>query len=502
MACLHPIRIKNPTRSYCRGINPVYLTVPCGKCEECRKAKHSEWALRTYIQVQDVINNGGFALFPTLTYRNEDLPHFEHLDENDGSIYDIPCFDHDDIKAFMKSLRKRFERKGIVGIKHLICSEYGPRTQRPHYHALIMFPSGCDVNEAVKAIEKAWLYGFVGWSKTGKVIESFAGCRYVSKYVTKDVDFFERKDLNHFLAKYRKDKDKMELIKSSLPKHWQSQHFGESLVNIIKNSTDGFEILDNGYRIPCTETILPIPNYIRNKLLYTYNDEHIRSTNQYGQLYSIHSFELRIKRTAETLQEQLSVEGLKKYIKDDASVKEAIPIVSNFTHINSLKGLSDYLHQLLGNVHIYDFAIYKSLVRDYVLPSSDVFDSIRFTDSYAEYKKHSQHLLEDYDSDLYIDGLPLIDYARHLLYLRTHYNIDGFGSDFIGYDEKGWFFDEDGEMLKEEDIRLINYDIRFENLNCILKILDDIQRYGIKNKSVRRAHKDRDIKKLKEYFIA
>ena len=63
------------------------------------------------------------AVFTTLTYSNEHLP---------------PTLDRKHLGGFVKRLRDRLARSepGRT-IRFFGCGEYGTRTKRPHYHALL-----------------------------------------------------------------------------------------------------------------------------------------------------------------------------------------------------------------------------------------------------------------------------------------------------------------------------------------------------------------------------
>lgn len=211
MSCLNPITLRNPSKGFRDGVDKTYIQVPCGNCIECRRAMQDEWATRAYVEMQYTLQCGGFTLFPTLTYDNAHLPYFDS-DLDNG--YHIPCFSKDDIDSFLNTLRKRYERRGVVGIKYLICSEYGGNddyvdskgrlrtaTNRPHYHCLIHFnDASCDRDTAIRDIEQIWTNGRVGWSSNGAEIVSFQGCQYVSKYITKDLKYAERRDLRSYVA--------------------------------------------------------------------------------------------------------------------------------------------------------------------------------------------------------------------------------------------------------------------------------------------------------------
>jgi hypothetical protein len=108
MQCIHPIGIKDQK----------YL-VPCGRCAACLQRKRSDWVVR----LQQELKCSENALFITLTYEDRYVP---TTGEHD-------TLSRIDVQKFMKRLRKRCEK----GIKYYLVGEYGSKTQRPHYHAIM-----------------------------------------------------------------------------------------------------------------------------------------------------------------------------------------------------------------------------------------------------------------------------------------------------------------------------------------------------------------------------
>lgn len=104
----------------------------------------------------------GDSVFITLTYDDENYP-------NRG---DTPQAQKKPLQLFLKRLRATLPQK----IRYFICSEYGDRGNRLHFHGIIFGASMFDA----KAIDDAWGLGFtqVGECNTKT-------CRYVAKYVTK-----------------------------------------------------------------------------------------------------------------------------------------------------------------------------------------------------------------------------------------------------------------------------------------------------------------------------
>ena len=97
------------------------LRLPCGQCEGCRLYQAKTWSFRLMHEFE---TNDKVGEFITLTYNNENLPKGKTLD-------------HEDVKLFFKRLRRKIERRTGKRIRYFICGEYGPKTKRPHYHAII-----------------------------------------------------------------------------------------------------------------------------------------------------------------------------------------------------------------------------------------------------------------------------------------------------------------------------------------------------------------------------
>lgn len=127
-------------------IFPMFMIVPCGKCNVCTYTKLTEISNRCELETFTSRCN---PLFVTLTYDNEHLP--------DGSNVSIS-----DIQKFLKLLRINLNRffatpyvdengktrykDAKISLRYIYSSEYTPSSQRPHYHLLIWnvpyFPNG------------------------------------------------------------------------------------------------------------------------------------------------------------------------------------------------------------------------------------------------------------------------------------------------------------------------------------------------------------------------
>ncbi|WGL31234.1 replication initiator protein [Dipodfec virus UOA04_Rod_815] len=169
MACFHPVIAHehsapgdyNQTRSF--SFRPSFrsddvIKFPCGKCIGCRSDRARDW---TYRCIMESVTSPP-AYFVTLTYSDEEVPLSAGVSlaspALSGSPY--PVFDEyghsvlvpepsssvkfhyslraDDMRLFFMQVTKR-----LGPVRKLYSGEYGSRTLRPHYHAII-FGLGLD----------------------------------------------------------------------------------------------------------------------------------------------------------------------------------------------------------------------------------------------------------------------------------------------------------------------------------------------------------------------
>lgn len=159
-----------------------FVDLPCGRCIECRLQKSRDWANRAVLELQDHDSN----LFITLTYNEKYLP---------ISSKGVPTLNKDHLQKFWKRLRKHFPDQKI---RYLACGEYGSRSGRSHYHAIVFGlklddlkpftknPLG-DILYTSEELQNIWSdpdtkepYGFV---LVGEA--TWQSIAYVSRYVTK-----------------------------------------------------------------------------------------------------------------------------------------------------------------------------------------------------------------------------------------------------------------------------------------------------------------------------
>nr|CDL65906.1 unnamed protein product [uncultured bacterium] len=174
------------------------LLLPCGQCIGCRLDYSRRWADRLMLELQ----YHTAAIFVTLTYSELNVPK-HHYQTPDGDVNTSYSLDKRDVQLFFKRLRKMYPD---TKIRFFLSGEYGPKTFRPHYHAIIFgvdFAHDRYVWRVRRAdnmfvnyyrspsLERAWSvynndvgdYVPIGNVEFSDV--SWHTCAYVARYVTK-----------------------------------------------------------------------------------------------------------------------------------------------------------------------------------------------------------------------------------------------------------------------------------------------------------------------------
>jgi len=151
------------------GHGDLPLSVPCGQCMGCRLERSRQWAIRCMHEGQMHEEN----CFITLTYDEENLP-------DNGQLV------LSDLQKFWKRLRKKGH-----SFRYFACGEYGPSTERPHYHALVfgyrpqdetILSEGSHTLFESEELEKTWGLGLCSFGNL-----TFETASYVAGYVTKKI---------------------------------------------------------------------------------------------------------------------------------------------------------------------------------------------------------------------------------------------------------------------------------------------------------------------------
>lgn len=186
MACYHPmpaVRLdKSGDISMLRrdADKGAPLQLPCGNCIGCRADKTLSWSVRAQHEAQCWEENS----VVTLTYDDEKLPPLKQLQPKH-------------LQDFLKKLRAYYHNRRI---RFLAVGEYGEKTSRPHYHALLFNLKPTDLkpyNQKLytsPTLDKIWSYGNV-------LVDNLTpqACSYVAGYSLKKIKQRDRRELRELI---------------------------------------------------------------------------------------------------------------------------------------------------------------------------------------------------------------------------------------------------------------------------------------------------------------
>lgn len=188
--------------------------------------RRNDFRIRLNYECADCSEAGGSILMLTFTYNNKALPHLPYL----GSLSQfegIECFRRSDFKRLYNNMRDWCSKKyNGAQFRYFCAFEKGSTTKRAHLHTLFLIPAGVNKYEFAERCRYYWFQSF-GYGMmfpnvrdikrneageivsahyferrklpNGRVIEkvrqidakdSTACAFYASKYVTKDMSFF------------------------------------------------------------------------------------------------------------------------------------------------------------------------------------------------------------------------------------------------------------------------------------------------------------------------
>lgn len=153
---------------------PIYMVVPCGKCDLCTHRKTRELSFRC---VCETYSQKCVPFFVTLTYNDRWLP-------KDGVSMR-------DVQLFFKRLRTQLKRDGFTGeIRYICSSEYGKNgTHRPHYHLLLWNLPKNNLHDTLQLLQRAWSYRADRKRPIGFVsVYECTDVNYCLKYIYKPCD--------------------------------------------------------------------------------------------------------------------------------------------------------------------------------------------------------------------------------------------------------------------------------------------------------------------------
>uniref|UniRef100_A0AAU8B0E5 Replication initiator protein n=1 Tax=Dulem virus 154 TaxID=3145631 RepID=A0AAU8B0E5_9VIRU len=124
--------VSQQATAVCRDFDEI----PCGKCIGCRLEYSRQWANRCLLELQYHKS----AYFVTLTYDDLHAPETWYGDPDTGEAKRAYTLRKRDFQLFMKRLRKQTGQE----LRYFAAGEYGSKTFRPHYHAIIY---GLELND-------------------------------------------------------------------------------------------------------------------------------------------------------------------------------------------------------------------------------------------------------------------------------------------------------------------------------------------------------------------
>jgi len=118
----------------------------CGRCPACRINRKRDWVSRMMLEA----SSSRAAFFVTLTYKEAPVL--------DGT--NIQTLRPSDVQKFFKRFRKNYPAGSL---RYFLCGEYGSRTMRPHYHAILFFSDwGLSFEKMFPSVlETSWGHGSV-----------------------------------------------------------------------------------------------------------------------------------------------------------------------------------------------------------------------------------------------------------------------------------------------------------------------------------------------------
>ena len=452
--CTSPLRIRNNSVYYI-GINqPSHYDVPCGRCDECRSLGMSDWQTRLSYEIDALYKRNGVAVFLTFTYNDLNLPKFDF----DGVV--SSCFDRKGVLRFLNNLKvNAYKKFGVSSYKYFFVSEYGKHTKRPHYHALFFLEPAVNVVEFCELCRSLWRYGFMfpkfdkargvyvdNFNKPCSVtIRSLAGgAKYVSKYVTKDLSFYNLPFVSAYIDKHKNN----DLIKNALPKHWQSKKLGYSLVKEIKEHCLDTDFIENALSVgvfnPLFGKVCPLPRYVINKLMYdnVYTGRlsaegrklYDRDLSSFGKTYLRSKILSKLVRTTNDIYSFLfNLSYYDKYIKEYGFDKLFGLSKSYINSVSDCKPLANYMlvWKYISNREIYSHIVanygdlsvlydYSFAVSQYVLQhDTSYFRNVCKTEFWSPCRSLS-------DSSIYVSSLlkefDYIVYCYNVINSRIRYD--------------------------------------------------------------------------------
>lgn len=166
--------------------------IGCGVCFGCRMQESFNWAVRCHLEAESWEHN----YFVTLTYSDATIPQGNFLNYA-GEVVNT-SLRMKDMQDWLKRLRKHFKQEyNHDNLRVFYSGEYGPLTDRAHYHAILFNCPELDLKFlrrkgsfdqfACDDISSTWCVPRTDISIGSHTIQdvSFDTCAYTARYVMK-----------------------------------------------------------------------------------------------------------------------------------------------------------------------------------------------------------------------------------------------------------------------------------------------------------------------------
>lgn len=259
--CLHPHTILNPHykkfESELRDSqvmpHDLWLTIPCGKCINCRKSRQSDW--RTRIRYELLYGQYSAPVFVTLTF-------------DDGNYYLFRDKPERALRLFLERYRKLYKRS----CRHFFVTELGGDYGRLHFHGILF---DCMISSTKHTFQrrpkKDGRYGRFLYND-GSLKEYVLQLKSLWSYGNVWVDAVRPETVNYIVKYMLKEQDvrnplDLEFAKNFVPRVFVSPGLGKQYCDDARNlafhfsKDDGvwFVLLDDGRRAS-------LPRYFANKI--------------------------------------------------------------------------------------------------------------------------------------------------------------------------------------------------------------------------------------------
>lgn len=223
--------------------------LPCGQCLECRLEYARQWAIRCVHEAKMYEKN----CFITLTYSDENLksPKLQYID---FQLFAKRLRDHifqDFLKKFGKlnwsilSKQQKKEHYEKIQIGIFVTGEYGEKTKRPHWHAIVFNWSPADLRSrrttdlgdevfSSRTLDSLWGKNNSETRPCEIGDVTFRSAGYVARYAAKKL--VHGVDAEHDFVPISKKSSHQAIGKKYLEKNWQDV-FSTGKVILIDGTT-------------------------------------------------------------------------------------------------------------------------------------------------------------------------------------------------------------------------------------------------------------------------